>query len=110
VKLTTQQLVSRPRKLGSIHPLPYTPSWRTAYLAKYRDSFTFTVPNFQYLLLRYYYFMKINIGVDNLIYCIDYSLDELETGVQFSVWVRECSLLHSIQNPAPFLGVKAALS
>jgi hypothetical protein len=31
VKLTTQlQLVSRSRKCGSIHPLPHTPSWRSA--------------------------------------------------------------------------------
>jgi hypothetical protein len=33
--------VQRSRKNGSIHPLPYTPSWRIAYLVKYRDNFTF---------------------------------------------------------------------
>jgi hypothetical protein len=32
--------VSKSRKHGSIHPLPHTPSWRSAYLVKYRDNFT----------------------------------------------------------------------
>jgi hypothetical protein len=29
------------KKYGSIHPLPHTPSWRTASLIKHRGSFTF---------------------------------------------------------------------
>jgi hypothetical protein len=29
------------KKRGSVHPLPYTPSWRSAYLVKYRDNFSF---------------------------------------------------------------------
>jgi hypothetical protein len=42
VKLTTHlQLMPRSRKRGSIHPLPHTPSWRSAYLVKYRDNFSF---------------------------------------------------------------------
>jgi hypothetical protein len=42
VKLTTHlQLVERSWKRGSTHPLPYTPSWRCAYLVKYGDNFTF---------------------------------------------------------------------
>jgi hypothetical protein len=41
VKLTTHlQLVPRSRKRGCIHPLPYTPSWSSACLVKYRDNFT----------------------------------------------------------------------
>jgi hypothetical protein len=41
--LTTYlQLVLRPRKLGSIHPLPHTSSWCSAYLVKHRDNFIFT--------------------------------------------------------------------
>jgi hypothetical protein len=41
VKLATHlQLVPRSRKYGSIHPLLHTPSWRSAYLFKYRDNFT----------------------------------------------------------------------
>jgi hypothetical protein len=32
--------VQRSRKRGSIHPLPHTSSWRSAYLVKRRDSFT----------------------------------------------------------------------
>jgi hypothetical protein len=44
VKLTTHlQLVPRSRKCGSIHPLPHTPSWCSAYLVKYRDDFTFYI-------------------------------------------------------------------
>jgi hypothetical protein len=40
VKLTAHlQLVPRSRKRGSIHPLPHTPSWRSAYLVKHRDNF-----------------------------------------------------------------------
>jgi hypothetical protein len=31
----------RSRKRGSINPLPYTPSWCSAYIVKYRDNFTF---------------------------------------------------------------------
>jgi hypothetical protein len=43
-RLTTHlQLVPRSRKCGSIHPLPHTPSWRSAYLVKHRDNFTFTL-------------------------------------------------------------------
>jgi hypothetical protein len=43
VKLTTHlQLVPRSRKYGSIHPLPYTPSWRCVFLVKHRDKFTIT--------------------------------------------------------------------
>jgi hypothetical protein len=35
VELTTHlQLVPRPRKCGSIHPLPHTPSWRSASSVK----------------------------------------------------------------------------
>jgi hypothetical protein len=29
---------------GSIHPLPHTPSWRSAYLVKHKDNFTFYLP------------------------------------------------------------------
>jgi hypothetical protein len=36
-------LVPRSRKCGSIHPLPHTLSWRSAYLVKHRDNFTFFV-------------------------------------------------------------------
>jgi hypothetical protein len=28
------------KKCGSMHPLPHTPSWRSAYLVKHRDKFT----------------------------------------------------------------------
>jgi hypothetical protein len=43
VNLTTHlQPVPRSRKRGSIHPLPRTPSWRSAWLVKHRDNFTFT--------------------------------------------------------------------
>jgi hypothetical protein len=42
VKLTTDlQPVPRSRKCGSIHPLPHTPSWRSAYVVKHRDNVTF---------------------------------------------------------------------
>jgi hypothetical protein len=44
VKLTHLQLVPRSRKCGSIQPLPHTPSWRSAYLVKHRDNFTFYLP------------------------------------------------------------------
>jgi hypothetical protein len=41
MKLTTQlQLVPRSRKRGSIHPLPHTPSWCSAWLVKARENFT----------------------------------------------------------------------
>jgi hypothetical protein len=44
VKLTTHlQLVPRSRKCGSIHPLPYTSSWRSAQLVKHRDNFFFSI-------------------------------------------------------------------
>jgi hypothetical protein len=33
--------VPKSRKCGSIHPLPHTPSWRSASLVKHRDNFTF---------------------------------------------------------------------
>jgi hypothetical protein len=43
VKLTTHlQMVLRSRKRGSIHPLPHTPSWRSAQLVKHRENFTYT--------------------------------------------------------------------
>jgi hypothetical protein len=29
------------KKTWYIHPLPYTPSWLSAYLVKYRNNFTF---------------------------------------------------------------------
>jgi hypothetical protein len=42
VKLTTHlQLVPRSRQCGSIHPRPHMSSWRSAYLVKHRDNFTF---------------------------------------------------------------------
>jgi hypothetical protein len=42
VKLTTHpHLVARSWKYGSIHPLPYKPSWRSDLLVKHRDNFTF---------------------------------------------------------------------
>jgi hypothetical protein len=45
MKLNTHlQLLSRSRKCGSIHPLPHTPSWRSAYLVEHSDNFTFTSP------------------------------------------------------------------
>jgi hypothetical protein len=35
------------KKCGSIHPLPHTPSWGSAYFVKYRDNFTFLpLPSF----------------------------------------------------------------
>jgi hypothetical protein len=38
MKLTIHlQLVPRSRKCGSIHPLPHTPSWRSAEFIKQRD-------------------------------------------------------------------------
>jgi hypothetical protein len=37
----SSQLVPRSRKRGSMHPLPYASSWRSALLAKHRD---FTLP------------------------------------------------------------------
>jgi hypothetical protein len=41
VTLTTHlQVVLGSRKYGSVHPLPHTPSWRSASLIKYRDNFT----------------------------------------------------------------------
>jgi hypothetical protein len=43
VKMTTHlQLVPRPRKCGSIHPLPHTPLWCSAWLVKHKDNFTIT--------------------------------------------------------------------
>jgi hypothetical protein len=43
MKLTIhRQLVPRSRKCGFIHPLPHTPSRRSAELVKHRDNFTFT--------------------------------------------------------------------
>jgi hypothetical protein len=42
MKLNTYlQLVQRPRKCGSIHPLHHIPSWRSALLVEHRDNFTF---------------------------------------------------------------------
>jgi hypothetical protein len=42
VKLTTHfQLLPRSRKRGSMHPLPHTPSRRSALLVNHRDNFTF---------------------------------------------------------------------
>jgi hypothetical protein len=47
VKLTTHlQLVPKSRKRGFIHQLPHTPSWRSAYLVKYRDKFIFSLSVF----------------------------------------------------------------
>jgi hypothetical protein len=44
VKLTIYiQLMPRSRIRGSIHPLPHTSSWRSAYLVKHGDNFTFFV-------------------------------------------------------------------
>jgi hypothetical protein len=40
------QLVPRSRKYGSIHPLPRTPSWRSAKLIKHRDNFTFYIAGY----------------------------------------------------------------
>jgi hypothetical protein len=46
MKLTTHlHLVPRSRMLGTILPLPNTPSWRGAKL-KHRDNFTFTFIEF----------------------------------------------------------------
>jgi hypothetical protein len=43
VKLTTHlQLVPRSRKRGSIQPLPYTPSWPSAYWIKHRYNIIFS--------------------------------------------------------------------
>jgi hypothetical protein len=43
LKLTTHlQLVPMSKKRGPILPLPHTPSWRSAYLVKYRDNFDLT--------------------------------------------------------------------
>jgi hypothetical protein len=50
VKLPTHiQLLPKSRKRGSIHPLPHTSSWYSAYLVKDRGSvtFTFTEDNLQ---------------------------------------------------------------
>jgi hypothetical protein len=42
VKLTAHlQLVPRSSKCGSIRPVPHTPSCRSAWLVKHRDSYTF---------------------------------------------------------------------
>jgi hypothetical protein len=50
VKLTTHlQLVPRSRKCGSIHPLPRTSSWHSAYLVKHSDNFT--SPQFSVLII-----------------------------------------------------------
>jgi hypothetical protein len=35
------QLVPRPRKRGSVHPLPHTSSWRSAQLVTRKDNFNF---------------------------------------------------------------------
>jgi hypothetical protein len=35
----------RSRKCGSLHPLPHTPSWHSAYLVKRRDNFNFNNNN-----------------------------------------------------------------
>jgi hypothetical protein len=37
---THLQLVLRSRICGSIHPLPHTPSWPSAWLVRHRDNFT----------------------------------------------------------------------
>jgi hypothetical protein len=39
--ITYLQLTPKPRKRGSIHPLPHTPSWRSAWLVKHRNNFCF---------------------------------------------------------------------
>jgi hypothetical protein len=42
VKITTYlHLVPRSRKYGSVHPLPHTPTWRSALSVKHREDFTF---------------------------------------------------------------------
>jgi hypothetical protein len=41
--LEAEQRVPRSRKCGSIHPLPHTPSWRSAELVKHRDNFYFNL-------------------------------------------------------------------
>jgi hypothetical protein len=57
VNLTPQlQQVPRTRKCGSIRPLPYTPSWRSAKLVKHGDNFTF-------LLLSFISYGKISFGI-----------------------------------------------
>jgi hypothetical protein len=49
VKLTTHlQLVPRFRKC-SIHPLPHTPLWRSAYLVKHRDNFILNLERYSLL-------------------------------------------------------------
>jgi hypothetical protein len=45
VNLTTHlQLVPRSRIRGSIHPLPHTPWWSSAYLVKHRDNLALHLP------------------------------------------------------------------
>jgi hypothetical protein len=36
-------LVSRSRTRGCLHPIPHTCSWRSAYVVKHKDNFTFAV-------------------------------------------------------------------
>jgi hypothetical protein len=61
--------IAEVKKSGSIHPLPHTPSWRSAYLVKHRDNFTYFTFTESYFtsksLIRMYLFnalkaMKIN--------------------------------------------------
>jgi hypothetical protein len=47
LKLTTHlQLVPMLRKRGSVHPLPHTSSWCSAWLVKHRDNFTFSASQY----------------------------------------------------------------
>jgi hypothetical protein len=57
VKLTTHlHPVPRSRKYGCIHPLPYTPSWRSVKLVKHRDNFTFS-----HFTIRMQYYSRVYI-------------------------------------------------
>jgi hypothetical protein len=74
MKLTTHpQLVPRSRKCGSIHPLPHTPSWRSAELVKHRDNFTFTcIPRSGYLFRKYSRFLF------GFILCLKWSVKKIK--------------------------------
>jgi hypothetical protein len=69
VKLTIHlQLVPRSRKCGSIHPLPHTPSCRSAQLVKHRDNFTFI----SYIIVqqrRTCYFIRILPQTNDIEFC-----------------------------------------
>jgi hypothetical protein len=75
VKLTTHvQLVSRSNR-GSVHPLPYTTSWRSAYLVKYRDSFIFTLPSILHKSLWGTFFLRV---FSTSIYCCFFNIIKFE--------------------------------